>query len=367
MTQNKIEFANSLRGIAALMVVVAHLYGVFWNNRDVVAMLTFSPVLPTSVATPWYIGLLWKVPDFSWGLLGVAIFFLVSGFVIPFSLSSLRAGQFLVSRAFRLVPTYAAGFTFTLLGVYLSTRYFSSSWDYRPYEVLIHYIPGLRDIAGTRGFDAVVWTLEVEVKFYLVCALAIGWFRRRSVLVFILPLILSVLAFAGSFWLKGSADDSAVHRLLLILIFNAQYIIFMFIGVAMNYLYRGVLPERSAFLLIAGLLFLFAIVWACGPFAWSLAQLWNYALAFLIFLFAFVFPNCLRSNRVLDFFAAISYPLYVSHAVFGFFVLRWLLDHGVRPSLSLMLVTAMSIFIAWGIHRTVEEPTHSFGRRMTAR
>jgi peptidoglycan/LPS O-acetylase OafA/YrhL len=53
-------------------------------------------------AFPTY--LLWlhtSVPQFSWGAFGVALFFLVSGFVIPFSL---RAGpSFLVARFFRIV------------------------------------------------------------------------------------------------------------------------------------------------------------------------------------------------------------------------------------------------------------------------
>eukprot|EP01012_Entosiphon_sulcatum_P024439 TRINITY_DN29606_c0_g2_i1.p1 TRINITY_DN29606_c0_g2~~TRINITY_DN29606_c0_g2_i1.p1 ORF type:complete len:112 (-),score=0.57 TRINITY_DN29606_c0_g2_i1:25-360(-) len=106
MKQEKIEFANSLRGIAALMVLIAHLYGVFWLNRDVVATLTYAPLLPGSQMTPWYISLLWLVPEFSWGLAGVAIFFLVSGFVIPFSLATLSARQFPVNRVFRILPTY---------------------------------------------------------------------------------------------------------------------------------------------------------------------------------------------------------------------------------------------------------------------
>ena len=53
-------------------------------------------------------------PYFSLGHTGVALFFLVSGFVIPGAFDARTRWAFVVSRAWRLWPTYAAGLTLTI-------------------------------------------------------------------------------------------------------------------------------------------------------------------------------------------------------------------------------------------------------------
>jgi hypothetical protein len=47
MTQyQRVDFANTLRGFAALSVLISHYYGAFWLNRPAVAYLTNAPALP---------------------------------------------------------------------------------------------------------------------------------------------------------------------------------------------------------------------------------------------------------------------------------------------------------------------------------
>lgn len=53
---------------------------------------------------------------------------------------------------------------------------------------MIHYIPGIRDVMWSRGIDGIVWTLEIEMKFYLVCSALIVWFREQSLKVFFAPI-----------------------------------------------------------------------------------------------------------------------------------------------------------------------------------
>ncbi len=60
------------------------------------------------------------------------------------------------------------------------------SWSYGSHppfniqEALIHAVPGIRDVIGSRNIDGIIWTLEIEVKFYVLCALSAGWLRRSS-------------------------------------------------------------------------------------------------------------------------------------------------------------------------------------------
>ena len=79
---------------------------------------------------PAYLTWLHVVPQFNWGAFGVALFFLISGFVIPFSLSRQRAGAFLVGRFFRIVPLYVVGFTISLAAIGATTLYFARSWPF---------------------------------------------------------------------------------------------------------------------------------------------------------------------------------------------------------------------------------------------
>ena len=84
---SRIDFANTLRGFAALAVVISHYYGVFWSSRAAVEAITNAPALPLEThAIPGYISWLHIFPIFNWGAYGVALFFIISGFVIPFSL-----------------------------------------------------------------------------------------------------------------------------------------------------------------------------------------------------------------------------------------------------------------------------------------
>ena len=81
---SRIRFANQLRGLAALCVAVSHLIGVYWALPDVVSAVTATAPPPPAP----YPDLFWLVLRqwFNLGPFGVALFFLISGMVVPFSL-----------------------------------------------------------------------------------------------------------------------------------------------------------------------------------------------------------------------------------------------------------------------------------------
>ncbi|MBR1033266.1 hypothetical protein ABIF65_009238 [Bradyrhizobium japonicum] len=53
MNSPKIEFANTLRAIAALSVILGHYLGVFWFNHSAVKQLTGMAAIP--LPTPSYV------------------------------------------------------------------------------------------------------------------------------------------------------------------------------------------------------------------------------------------------------------------------------------------------------------------------
>jgi peptidoglycan/LPS O-acetylase OafA/YrhL len=145
----KLQFAATLRGVAALCVLAGHFIMIVWN-----AIPVEREVL---------------------GQFGVGLFFLISGFVIPMSLVRYDVGAFLAARALRIYPTYAAAFTITLTLIMWYGKHNVSVG-----QVLSNYFL-VRDLFGHEFLDGVAWTLEIEIKFYIICALLAPWLRRRAV------------------------------------------------------------------------------------------------------------------------------------------------------------------------------------------
>ena len=360
----RIDFANTLRGFAAVAVIISHYYGVFWLNRAAVEALTLSPALPLETyAIPKYISWLHTFSLLNWGAYGVAIFFLISGFVIPFSLQKMSFTGFCLNRILRIVPTYVVGFGITLLALWIGTQYFGKDWPYSFREIAAHSFPGIRDILWTRNIDGIIWTLEIEMKFYLVCALFIVWFRSQSLKVFLIPVALFLMTLYMNHKLPDwQANHVRTYQVAMTLVNVAQYIIFMFVGVMFHYLYRGRIEPTKAYAAIGGLFVLFLLHWWMGPYTANLGVSWNYGFALLTFMFAYAFQGLFKSNRVFDFLADISYPLYVIHGVGGYIALRILLDKGFKAWLALIIVTVGSITLSWLLHKAVEKPSQKLGK-----
>lgn len=363
----RVDFANTLRGLAAICVVISHYCGIFWNSRETVASLINAPVLPVEThPIPSYITWIHDFTLFNWGGYGVALFFLISGFVIPFSLKKLSRFGFFVNRVFRLVPTYVVGFSITLAAIAICTWYFSTQWPFTLREILIHYIPGLRDLLISRNIDGIVWTLEIEIKFYIICALFIAWFRTESLKVFFIPIALFFSSTLFGF-LPVSLTDKIplLTKMILYYRFLTPYLIFMFIGVSFHYLFVAKISAMKNILLIAGFFALMCIVWQTGPFQSGFYIAWSYAFALLTFALAYRYPKIFRANPVGDFFASISYPLYVCHGLAGYVGLRMMLDAGVPTVLALKTVTVVAITLAWLLHKFVEKPSLAFGKKLS--
>ena len=365
----RVEFANSLRGLAALSVLISHYLGVFWLKREIAADLANAPILPADeFPLPLYVRLLHSIDAFDWGSFGVGLFFLISGFVIPFSLQRYDWKAFAVGRFFRLYPTYAVGLTLSIAAICLSGLYFGREFPYSASEVALHYLLGARDLASSKSIDGIIWTLEIEVHFYLLCALAASWLRRGSALLVLLPL--AVLA--GSLLLSRhmpswSVNHASAFRLGYVATFNGQFLIYMFIGVAFNLRHRGVLRSDMLPFVVAGLFGFFAATWYYSVHRYFFDQIWSYGAALALFCTAAGLSDRWPRNRLLSFSADISYPLYVVHGVAGYVALRILLDLGVQAWLSIALVTTAATALAWAVHVWIEAPTHRFGQKLARR
>ena len=355
----RLLFANQLRGLAALAVVATHLIGVFWSERDYIAGMTASPqqhgpvpALFALVGQPWL----------NFGPFGVAVFFLISGLVIPFSLERHSRGGFLLARWLRIFPTYMLALLLGLAVLYGASLFWQIPMSFNPLRIISNLLL-INQYTGHASFDMVSWTLVIELKFYLIMCLFAGAVLRGSIVV-LFAIAAAMLAFNlylhAGFWLPGFARQ---------LIIDSLWLIFMLVGVVFNYHVHGLLRSGPAALAVAGLLALFVCCWTISGIAsqFPLITL-HYGYAVALFAAAYLARHRARPVAILDFFADISYPLYLVHTLVGYSVLKlamlaWQLPY---PA-ALALAFAVAVLVAWVLHVTVERASIDLGRRCTRR
>ena len=350
----KIVFADQLRGLAALSVVLSHLGGVFVLMGPTVGWITSAPEV--HVGRPAILA----VTSWSWlnlGALGVAVFFLISGFVIPFSLRSLGSGPFLVARAFRIFPTLWAALLIEWLVVAAQSHFYGRAMAYPP-VVYVHNALLLDTAIGDGYVDLVNWTLAIEVKFYVLVAILRPWILRGRAT----PLIgFALLAVAiGAAQVRGTLPITGQ------LANEPACIGFMLIGTVFHYRMTGSMGTVRAVATGAVLTGLFLAAWRVGPFRDQFPVLTvNYLYGLAIFWLGYVVRRRLRQVRWLDFLAAVSFPLYLVHSIVGYSLMTFMIRVvGLSYGLALPIAFCLTMLLAWMLHRAVERPSLAAGKQL---
>ncbi|PFG30673.1 acyltransferase family protein [Paramicrobacterium agarici] len=148
----RFELLDLLRFLAALMVVAFHW---FFNgiSNGKVESIDFTALAPIAL----------------YGVYGVHLFFLISGFVIAESAHGKTAGQFVVSRGVRLFPAYWVAMASTTIIV---NAWGDESMHVTPVQFLAN-LTMMPRLFGQRAVDGVYWTLTVELTFYLLVFLVL--------------------------------------------------------------------------------------------------------------------------------------------------------------------------------------------------
>lgn len=358
----KYAFANACRGVAALSVAVSHLALSFWLHPDNVRTVTG---LPTQAAdAPGFAELLGRVPV-NLGAFGVALFFVVSGFVIPVSLERYTARAFLAGRLIRIWPTYWAGFALTLCALLVGARLLSGTPPFNAVQAGIHFFPPLRAFLYSKPIDGIVWTLEIEFLWYGLAAAVAPALRQGAKSVFLVPPLLFVtfLALWGFAEWRPPEWRKIAERLDFLLVYT-PFLIFIFCGVALAFRQRGLLGRPATAALIILCVGLFLAANASGRFA-GIIEPWSYLLGLLAFIAAMALQRLVPDTGLLNFLARISYPFYVVHGVAGFVLLDLLLAAGWPAEAAFGFAFALAIAISWALHVWVETPSHRFAQRVS--
>ena len=177
-----IDVLDGLRGIAILMVLWWHLWLFSWLSP----YFTLFGKPFDALALP------------GTGLMGVELFFFISGFVLfyPYArhlfedvpLQTVK--QFAYRRFIKIVPSYVIGVFGTLLLVwhnFASVR--DAIWQVVAHLLFIHTF-----WVGTWvGINGVLWSLGIEVQFYLIFPLVCWLFRRSPLVTYAAMVLVAVI------------------------------------------------------------------------------------------------------------------------------------------------------------------------------
>jgi peptidoglycan/LPS O-acetylase OafA/YrhL len=120
------------------------------------------------------------------GWLGVEVFFVISGFVIPYALHAARYRlrdywRFLLKRILRLDPPYLASMTLMIALAYISAAmpgFRGQPPSYTMLQLVSHagYVTG---VFGYRWVNVVYWSLALEFQYYLLIGLLFPLVQHR--------------------------------------------------------------------------------------------------------------------------------------------------------------------------------------------
>ena len=366
----RIAFAHILRGIAAGSVLTHHFLFMIWEKPKAIGELILQPALPALVANIPHV----SVTDFGltgfWGHFGVALFFLISGFVIPFSVLSLSPTGFVIARVLRIWPTYIVGFSITLACLTINAASAGIVFPYTFGDVLSHYLILPRWPTLARPIDGIIWTLEIELFFYGVCVIISRRLKALDPSIYLVAVPSVPLAVAASLATPAIFKSEwfpLVHWVSSMM----QFLPFLLVGTAFHYFYRSRLRLHELIVLHAGLLLAFVLSWRFGLMqgdGWS--GPFSYLIAYAVFAIAYAFRDAFRNLpqplcRPFSGLADISYPLYVVHGIVGYSIIAASLRAGLGAGLALVLAVTAAVLLAIILHVAVERPSRAIGKSLT--
>lgn len=356
--RNKVVFANHLRGISALLVMAVHFGCVYFeSNGFISSRLGNSPDLSSSNMT--FIWLCNNVINL--GVVGVAIFFLISGFVIDYSLKKMKPSTFLVQRFFRIYPTFLFSTLICLAIIALNFNFnLNAAPAYLNIKTVMSNLLLVNQSFGIPDINFVSWSLAVEVKFYLLMAFSYRASQKRNVSV---AIIISTLLCMFYLCINNYGNGAGfIERFMS----DFKYLPFMLIGLCLNRLMNQELSKNGTLLAATYLLMLFLSVEILtdNPKITAIIAM-NYSYAFLIFMALFLLRNKIMDNFILDFLSRISYPLYLVHSVCGYVIISAMKEKGFGILLSYAFAISFSMVLAYIMHISVEIKSNKVGKRIT--
>lgn len=355
MNKHKYFVLDILRGLSALFVVFYHYFVFFFTQPELSAALL--AIEPLYLPDPFYMGFLESLP-FNIGYLGLGFFFSITGFLIQPSLeryATLKA--FLVHKIFRLWPTYVVCFGTSLLFVVLFCYLLNHPFPYSFTHVLSYFF-WVRDIFfyGYPYIDGSVWTLEIQIKFYLLAGLiwALGGKNNFLEKISLITIVLGLVTYG--FYIHEYEEEHSWFYLILIARSNLKFYIFILLGACVYSYYK----QRISWVKAVGLCTLLMAYFLSPLFhSYQFQTTASYVIGFGIFTFLILmYGETMKEKGLIEksfkWLSDISYPLYAGHVLPGYTMMFFMIENGLSVFYGAFAGIVYSLFMATVVHKNVE-------------
>jgi peptidoglycan/LPS O-acetylase OafA/YrhL len=324
MKKKRLHEVDGLRGVAAAIVVIFH-YFFLYNN-----MYQHN----------------FDIPElFKYGQYGVHLFFMISGFVIFWTISnSAKPSDFLWSRFSRLFPVFWAAVILTFVVV---TVFGLEGREASLIEFLFN-MSMLHEFVGIAHVDGVYWTLTLELAFYF-------WMyvlMRTAQLENIDKWLIAWVAIAGllAYRKLGVEIFPFLEKLFLI-----QYVELFALGICLFKIKAGLQTKFTYGLVLLSFLSVFS--------KYSNEIAIGFCVGYWLFFLAATNKLGLLAFKPLAYLGTISYALYLTHQNIGYVIMNLLYSYSIPAYLTIIITMFTSLVIAILLTHLVEKPSLRLLRR----
>lgn len=345
------------------------------GNVDVMRGLAVAAVVSHHIFA--HTGLAVPFLDRFGGLLGVQLFFLVSGFLIVQSAFTSSVPAYFLRRALRIFPLYwLAVLGWSVWYGKLDAALLQLNWpDFLAnWLALSHFVP-----AALFGFDVltVSWTLSIELAWYALVPLIVYLARLKPGKPFWLGVILATLLvstswvwlaqrgqldflYAGALARAGVAPVSDFGRFAFVINAFPAQLVFFGMGVAL-WRYHSALSQLPGWLLL--LLVVVLVGWPEQGSEWLHLNPSPASGVGLAALFVLILRQQRWRLSLLKWLGEISYPVYLLHVPILLLVFQhWQLGGWGAVALAISIILVVSTVL----HHWVERPCIAWGRTLTS-
>lgn len=323
MKHNRLVELDALRGIAALAVVLYHYfyrYNQLYDHRTV------------------------NVDWLYFGKYGAQFFFIISGFVIYWTLNNIeKPMDFLVSRFSRLYPVFWVSLFITFSAVSL----FGLSGKNVSLTGALLNLLMFHEYFGTPHIDGVYWTLTVELTFYFWVFILYLFRQLKNAELWMTPVLLLTIM---------QAKDIIELPVFVNRLFLVYHINFFIAGIGFYKLVNKKATRLTPIIIIFSLLSTAVTI--------SVKHFILFSFFYSVFFFAVSSRLKFLSFKPFVFLGAISYSLYLLHQNIGFIIINKFNEHHLNPNSGAVLSLLLCITIASLLNKYIEKPSLIFIRNV---